>query len=211
MSVVYFIRAGVDGPIKIGTAKNVTSRLKGIAGACPDRLSIIATIPGGRTLEQRIHRALHRSRRHFEWFNPTQEVRGLAIVAARLGLEAVERWLDRMEARITFPGVEFDLTGDKRRDIKWLISLAVKTAISRHGIDAVSEAMGRSADAIEYYRLGRRECTIVSLLGLALLDAGACAPIFAYSGGLPEWMARQASEEAITELLGKLGPKGVRA
>jgi hypothetical protein len=47
MSNIYFIRHGLDGPIKIGRARDVARRLKTLQTASPVPLLLLGVIPGG--------------------------------------------------------------------------------------------------------------------------------------------------------------------
>lgn len=63
----YFI-AGDDGAIKIGTALDVAKRLKGLQTSHPTKLSVLASVPGGRGAEQDYHARFAEHRLHGEWF-----------------------------------------------------------------------------------------------------------------------------------------------
>ncbi len=52
---VYFIRRGEDGPVKIGFAKDVVSRLSAIQISCAEPVSVIRLIEGGRETERAMH------------------------------------------------------------------------------------------------------------------------------------------------------------
>lgn len=67
---VYFIQAGDDGPVKIGTAKDVLRRLSMLKTSSAEPLHLRALYEGGAAEESLLHRrfAAHRIRR--EWFNP---------------------------------------------------------------------------------------------------------------------------------------------
>ena len=186
--VVYFIRAGKDGPVKVGWSSDLKSRFRNIAQGLPDIAVLEVTIPGGRKLEKRIHWALHQSHRRLEWFNPTDEVRGLIIIAKAHGRPAVERWLDLRESAVEIRKPDFTETDDFDADILWLIRFAFKTAIERHGYEKVCEAVGRSYDCVNGYVNGRGIPTVVTMFGLAALDPGAVAPAFARAGDVPEWI-----------------------
>lgn len=67
---VYFI-ASVDGPIKIGTAVDPDSRLRGLQTASPARLNLLAVIDGGADIERGLHRRFAADRLSGEWFNPS--------------------------------------------------------------------------------------------------------------------------------------------
>lgn len=74
MSVVYFIQAGANGPIKIGTATDLPTRIATLQTGCPEPLVILGTIPGDLLVEGALHRALSDHRYRGEWFHPTGEV-----------------------------------------------------------------------------------------------------------------------------------------
>lgn len=84
MSLVYFMQAGQDGPIKIGVALDIRKRFAGLVSGCPDPLIVLGHISGDRKLEQRLHRVLRDSRRHQEWFNLTDDTQCLVQDALSL-------------------------------------------------------------------------------------------------------------------------------
>lgn len=67
---VYFIQAGVDGPIKIGWSRQVKSRAATIQSWEPVRLVPLATLRGPVATEQALHRRFGSLRLHGEWFRP---------------------------------------------------------------------------------------------------------------------------------------------
>jgi hypothetical protein len=71
---VYFIQMGADGPIKIGWAVNVNSRLAELQCASPFDLSVRFTAPGDVLEEGLLHGKFSRSRLRGEWFRPTPEL-----------------------------------------------------------------------------------------------------------------------------------------
>lgn len=75
-SVVYFVQAGPDGPIKIGLTTSLDSRLRALQTGSPRRLTLLHTEPGGRDRELALHRrwALHRLRGDGEWFAPAPAI-----------------------------------------------------------------------------------------------------------------------------------------
>jgi len=76
---VYFIQAGVAGPIKIGLAVDPRERMANLQTGHYERLVLLGVLPGDATSEQEIHRRVASSRLHGEWFRPSDEV--LSIVA----------------------------------------------------------------------------------------------------------------------------------
>lgn len=79
-SVVYFLRrADGEGPIKIGSTRDLTRRFAGLAHWMPYPLTILATMPGDSFLERRFHAKFAGQHSHCEWFHPSPEL--LRIVA----------------------------------------------------------------------------------------------------------------------------------
>ena len=66
---VYFIQSVNGGPIKIGYAENVNTRLNELQIGNPEELQVIKTIRGGRDVETTIHEAFKQYRLRGEWFN----------------------------------------------------------------------------------------------------------------------------------------------
>lgn len=64
---VYFI-ASETGPIKIGIAGNPIGRLQGLQTSHHERLSLLATCPGGAEQERIYHRQFAEHRLNGEWF-----------------------------------------------------------------------------------------------------------------------------------------------
>ena len=72
---VYFIRAsGGTGPVKIGYAADVWGRLASLQTGSPVPLCVVATVPGGRALEARLHEQFAQLRSHGEWFHAAPEL-----------------------------------------------------------------------------------------------------------------------------------------
>jgi DNA-binding transcriptional regulator YiaG len=89
MSVVYFIQAGADGPIKIGVASNLRRRLQMLQTGCPVPLVVLAITDGGREKEAELHLAHRADLVRGEWFKPSPAV--LASVEAARPPEAHRR------------------------------------------------------------------------------------------------------------------------
>lgn len=65
---VYLIRAGENGPVKIGHARNPERRMAGFQTGHYERLSLLRTWPGGQPEEAALHRAFSEYRLNGEWF-----------------------------------------------------------------------------------------------------------------------------------------------
>jgi hypothetical protein len=70
--VVYFIRAG--DAIKIGRTGNMAARLRSLATASAVALELLATMPGGRQVEARLHRQWRHLHIRGEWFRADEEL-----------------------------------------------------------------------------------------------------------------------------------------
>lgn len=79
--MIYFIRAGARGPIKIGFATDVAARMAALQTASPAPLKLVGAIPGGLKLEKQLHAELAEARLSGEWFSPTVDVRRWAQLA----------------------------------------------------------------------------------------------------------------------------------
>lgn len=80
MSVVYFVRSGDAGSIKIGVATNLQKRLQTFRNGNPAPMLVLASVPGLHADEKRIHRLFGPLRTVREWFSPEQPL--LAFIAA---------------------------------------------------------------------------------------------------------------------------------
>jgi hypothetical protein len=70
---VYFI-AAASGPIKIGRAKNVRTRLGALQVGNHERLSCLGTIPPSWFCEEAVHAKFAYLNIHGEWFRPEPEL-----------------------------------------------------------------------------------------------------------------------------------------
>lgn len=70
---VYFIQAGERGPIKIGWAEVVSTRMAQLQCGSPMKLTLLVAIPGGAARERDLHRRFADIRVRGEWFDGTNE------------------------------------------------------------------------------------------------------------------------------------------
>lgn len=66
--MIYFIQAGAGGPVKIGVAIDVSSRLRELQVANAAELQVLRVLDGGLTGEQWLHREFSDQRIRGEWF-----------------------------------------------------------------------------------------------------------------------------------------------
>jgi hypothetical protein len=69
---VYFFRAG--DAIKIGVTRDVERRRRALATGSAVPLELLATLPGGRRLEKRLHERFKRFHVRGEWFRADEEL-----------------------------------------------------------------------------------------------------------------------------------------
>lgn len=73
-SFVYLVRAGMDGPFKIGRSTNVPDRVATLQTANHTSLRLVAQLPGGVEVERLLHRRFAPNRLHGEWFEPSPDL-----------------------------------------------------------------------------------------------------------------------------------------
>lgn len=67
--MIYFIRTGLDGPVKIGWSKNVPERQRIIQPTVPVELILLRTIDAERWVEHWLHQHFSSYRLLGEWFS----------------------------------------------------------------------------------------------------------------------------------------------
>lgn len=74
-TMVYFIRKGEFGPIKIGYARDPRQRIREIQTGSETRLHLLAVVQGGRDLERQLHEEFSEYRLEGEWFRPVPKIK----------------------------------------------------------------------------------------------------------------------------------------
>lgn len=75
MKSIYFLRAGKDGPVKIGiTSGNYHARIGALQVGCPWQIVPLGSLPGTSHHEQWLHRRFASIRMAGEWFQPSPEL-----------------------------------------------------------------------------------------------------------------------------------------
>lgn len=78
-SVIYFVRSGTSGPIKIGKANNLKRRLASLQTSASEPLRVLGVVPGDIPEEAALHAQFADTRLHGEWFAPSDRL--LAYIA----------------------------------------------------------------------------------------------------------------------------------
>lgn len=94
--LVYFVREGHDGPIKIGYALEPIQRLKSLQIGNPRLLVLVGYFPGDVAMERRLHARFADWRLNGEWFSP--DAPGLVDLAKAAGQirKAIDGGLDAL-------------------------------------------------------------------------------------------------------------------
>lgn len=66
--MIYFIRDGEEGPVKIGYSKDVAERLVALKSVCGKQLRVLRVIEGDFSKEKSLHRQFAELRLRGEWF-----------------------------------------------------------------------------------------------------------------------------------------------
>lgn len=77
--MIYFVRCGKTEFVKIGTAKNVVSRLNDLQLSNPLPLTLLAVMDGDWHAEQRLHRRFKAEHHAGEWFVISDRLRAFIL------------------------------------------------------------------------------------------------------------------------------------
>lgn len=100
--VVYFVQCGgPEGPVKIGTARNVAGRFHDLQMGCPYGLRLIAARPGDRDTERKLHSRFYRARLRGEWFEWCVEIETMTTwICRQWKFPDLDNWSPRTPAVI---------------------------------------------------------------------------------------------------------------
>jgi len=72
--MIYFIRAGVDGPVKIGWSTDIPGRMSALQTGQPFKVNLLRVLDAPRWAEQWLHRNFDGLRLEGEWFSFSEEM-----------------------------------------------------------------------------------------------------------------------------------------
>jgi hypothetical protein len=72
--MIYFMRAGVDGPVKIGWSTNIPSRMSSLQTGQPFKMNLLRILDAPRWAERWLHYTFEDIRLEGEWFNFSEEM-----------------------------------------------------------------------------------------------------------------------------------------
>jgi hypothetical protein len=171
---VYFLRAGKRGPVKIGYAENPWRRLGQLQTIVPEKLIMLAIVPGGREVERHYHSAFSDSHLRGEWFLLTDAMENFLLEQDRCDIidhartsrpkpsqEAKDIWLSRSiptdraaAAKAGFnPQTLQKWFGKSRRKRRWLTSdrareLSVKANAAKRAKALATRLPATDAEAV---------------------------------------------------------------
>lgn len=76
---VYFIRAGENGPVKIGFSTDIAQRVRDLQTASPHELKVEAVVIGTQAVEAWFHRLLRKWHIRGEWFALSDDLISYAL------------------------------------------------------------------------------------------------------------------------------------
>lgn len=82
---VYFAQPSLGGPLKIGSTRDLTLRVRAMNHASPNGMELLAAIPGGRAREGFLHTALRAWHVRGEWFRSCPDIWRAVVEAHDFG------------------------------------------------------------------------------------------------------------------------------
>jgi len=101
LGLLYFVRQGISGPIKIGRTSNFESRLRMLQTGSPAPLRVLSTVENMGWQEPIWHLAFAPQRMAGEWFEPTEDL-----------LDAIEHWPENWDWPRVMDGGDTELLLD---------------------------------------------------------------------------------------------------
>lgn len=80
--MIYFVQAGVDGPVKIGRAADINKRMSGLQTGSAESLTLLREVAGGVLVEKWLHKKFHEHAIRGEWFMFAPEMLTIAVPEA---------------------------------------------------------------------------------------------------------------------------------
>jgi hypothetical protein len=159
--MIYFVRAGKRGCIKIGyTDQPIARRLALLQSACPMKLYLLLVVQGSAATEARLHRKFASLHRRGEWFFPGRKL--LNYINSRQGAGVSGGLPTPGLRRRAHPGhvcvwVQAFTDGRANLMLQW-------------NDPRTSKRKSRSAGTADYDEAERRRATLETELNLAVVD-----------------------------------------
>lgn len=96
--MIYLIGATLEigDLVKIGTSVQPLARLKSLQTGCPNKIAILALVPGGHAFERTLHRRYARERVSGEWFKVSPRLREWALQQVMKAPQMLAEALDQV-------------------------------------------------------------------------------------------------------------------
>lgn len=137
--MIYFIRAGASGPVKIGFARDPEWRLRSLQVSHYAELKLLRTLDGGSFAERSLHRHFGALRIRGEWFEFSEEM--LTITLTPDILQKPSRSRRRLYS-VGFLAVLESVNGSRAE-------LAKKMGLSRQAIHEWTDIPAEAVVAVE--------------------------------------------------------------
>jgi hypothetical protein len=82
--MIYFVQTADNQFVKVGKADDVAKRMSGLQTGHPQKLKLLATMPGSHDEERAIHQRFSHLRTSGEWFHSTPEIVTFAVKSTAL-------------------------------------------------------------------------------------------------------------------------------
>lgn len=151
--MIYFVQAGVRGPVKIGKTNNLPARLSSLTIAHYETLSVLATLNLPDKVENRLHRLLKEHRIRGEWFRWCPEVQNV-VELAKAGLVPEFPYNHRRE-ELAVAAEKEAAAGAKR----------LASCLKRRGLTVVGAAkqIGIDRSILQRIVTGRRPASVTAM------------------------------------------------
>lgn len=148
---IYMIRAGEDGPVKIGCADDPEGRLIYLQGGNHLELSIIRLMPGGIAVERQLHQTFADQRIRGEWFwfhpdmltiNPSEIEETPKFGCRRVEAEPPQSLIEEIEAFALWSGLsESTIGGRAVKDSRFVSRLRSGKAVTMNNVERIRQFM----------------------------------------------------------------------
>lgn len=147
-SFVYFIEAP-DGLIKIGWTSDLARRVNNLAVGSSGPIKVLATTPGGRTLEAHLHERFSDDRVQGEWFKPSDDLRGLVKLILSGTTDVFAEGLVATEDLAVDNGQRGQRVAEASQYARRLLDLEIEQGLTvREGISRIAQRLSVANGAI---------------------------------------------------------------
>lgn len=152
---VYFIKSARSNAVKIGVADNVKTRMRALQNATPDRLILLAEMPGDERYERQLHVLFAEYRIRGEWFRCEGKL--AVFIAALPAMPSPEAQRPKARARLAMPAIDPIVAARVDRDLA-----IISAAAERRDLSPEEVAINQAAKS----QLARLRAGAIRVLGI---------------------------------------------